>query len=256
MAQLELCVKGACKTKKNAQEINHNKKFLPELEKKLIQTAGRLTTTTKAYFFGESKKMASVSCNAIKNQQGNVASGLQFIQNHCQDVGYKMYCNMQKPIPHGQQLQSGISIKGVNVRSHLGIERPEDFLKVCSKKGFKNAVIHTVDDIDTLVILSFEQNYTFNTAMGILIGLDTNCWKGSGCKGKFFSLDGATLLDPIAKKFNKTLGKSFPKYPNHNALILSSGEIKTIRLNTSQISAIPCMSIDEHTFKVLTCEQT
>lgn len=74
------------------------------------------------------------------------------------DKPIKMYCNFQEKIPKGYYLQSGVTIKNVNIRKKLGLQSPVDYLKVCGKAGLNVASVKSVEDINNIVQLSFEQS--------------------------------------------------------------------------------------------------
>lgn len=80
-------------------------------------------------------------------------------------------------------LYSGIEIKNLNIKAHLNIVHPTEFMHVCAKKGMTTAIINNVDDIRSLAIASFDNGFNFNSKGGILLGFDFGCFKTSGCTG-------------------------------------------------------------------------
>jgi len=104
--------------------------------------------------------------------------------------------------------------------------------------------------------LALEYGFTYHQNGGLLIGYDYDCHKPSGCSGNFKSLDGKTLLNPIASEFNSKLGKSFKSVKGNEIMILSNGSIKTESFDSVHINSVACETSFEVSGQLLTCGTT
>jgi len=78
---------------------------------------------------------------------------------------------------------NAIEINNFNIQKTHNLKTSNDFLKVCGDKGLIPAKIDDIKDIDNLILLAFEQQFTFHEKGGLVIGYDFDCNKGN-CSGK------------------------------------------------------------------------
>lgn len=89
------------------------------------------------------------------------------------------------------------------------------------------AKVETLEEFKDIALLTILYRYTIDKHYGILLGVDSACFK-DGCTGKFYSLDGTTDLTAIAEQFNQWIGVGFAPIQGNEVLIMSKGELSTM----------------------------
>mmetsp|Transcript_21332 Transcript_21332/g.47546 ORF Transcript_21332/g.47546 Transcript_21332/m.47546 type:complete len:148 (+) Transcript_21332:1344-1787(+) len=110
--------------------------------------------------------------------------------------------------------------------------------------------IKSQEDILRIVLVSLEYMFSFHRDMGIMIGFDGDCVKLKGCSGKYFSLDGTTNLNGVAKEFNGSIGKDFQPIKGNPVLILANGMVKAVSMEEASINALACSTIGNKVSKI------
>lgn len=115
-----------------------------------------------------------------------------------------------------------------------------------------NSPIRDIDDLSRIFIIALESGYKLHNDEGIMIGYDFDCDSTSGCKGIFRSMDGSIELNNIVVKFLANQSKTFEPLVGNQALVISEGTIKDVKIASMKSTAAVCTT-EEFDAKKIKC---